>query len=192
MRGALALLLLSACATRDGGAQSVVDVTVAPLASGGNAYGEIATGPNAQGTKTGQCLLRLEAKQIRKSSPGCYLDAHVHKNSGTLVYPCSGSGNAAADFEDDHYTGTMTDGRLALVRTTELDWEDGCTWGTRAAIEGTLPGGDAAAGHHQLAWTYDDHVVKGSGCSGLCRASGTFETGPDDPSAPRQIAVPED
>lgn len=192
MRGAPVLLLLSACAVRAAGAQSVVDVNVAPLAGGGSAYGEIATGPSAQGSRSGQCVLRLEAKQLRKSSSGCFLDSRFHKSSGTLVYPCGGSGDAAADFEDDHYTGKMADGHLTLERTTELDWEDGCTWGTRAAIEGTLSVGDAATAHQRLGWTYSDHVVKGSGCSGLCRATGTLETGPDDPSAPTQISVPED
>lgn len=178
MRRALAFLIVIAmpasatgCVTvGNGAAQNAIDVNVAPIAS--TPRTEIRS--SGEPSMDGRCTLTLNAGNVEKSSSGCYLDSHVAKVSGTLTYPCSGSGAAEADFGEDHYAGRIDDGRLSLARTTELDWEDGCRWGTHAVLEGTLSKGKPLPSQ-TVAWTYVDRVVSGDGCSGVCRAHASVE-----------------
>jgi hypothetical protein len=146
--------------------QAPVELVVGPVASAPEA------GAAADGQKpsSGACSLRLVAARIEKSSPGCFLDEHVSEGPGVLRYPCTGDGPAEAEFGDHRYTGRVVRGRIELELTTELDWEDGCRWGTRAVISGPLvPNGEP------VSWRYRDHVIRGSGCSGVCTASALLQ-----------------
>lgn len=169
-----------ACAS-NGAVQAPVDVAVAPLASVNG--GAIAVGPDGP---SATCTLRLVAGKIQKSSPGCYLDEMISKGPGTLTYPCSGTGSAEARFGDQLYQGKIEGGHLALELVTELDWDDGCRWGTRAELRGLV----GRNGPGKLAWIYADHVIRGQECSGLCRAETTIAmTSSNEPAPPPE---PED
>src|SRR5690349_13909798 len=121
----LSFISICACARSAVTSQTPVDLAIPPL---GNADGGL------QETKDGMCSLQLVAQRIEKSSPGCYLDQKITEGPGTLRYPCKGDGSASADFGDHHYTGTIRAGEVSLEHDTELDWEDGCRWGTHASI----------------------------------------------------------
>ena len=176
MRLALVVLLLLSsasvgCVSRDSAAaQNAIDVNVAPV----GAVPRIEITSSGEPNLEGKCTLTLLASAVEKSSSGCYLDAHIEQGTGTLAYPCNGTGAAEADFGAEHYVGKIDDGRLSLERTTELDWEDNCRWGTHAVIEGTLPKGKPLPTQN-VAWTYSDRVVRGDGCSGVCRAHANLE-----------------
>ena len=189
MRRALSLLLfyaIAGCVTvGNSAAQNAIDVNVAPVGSSPHT----AIQSNGEPSVDGRCSLTLSTGNVEKSSSGCFLDSHVEKTSGTLTYPCSGTGAAEADFGEDHYAGKIADGRLSLERSTELDWEDGCRWGTRAVLEGTLSKGRPLPSQ-TFAWTYVDRVVSGDGCSGICRAHASIE-GSTGPSSTKREA-PED
>lgn len=144
--------------------QAPVELAIAPIGSvpdgGIQTNGEPASG---------RCTLRLVATRIEKLSPGCYLDEHINKAPGVLHYPCGGDGPVEADFGDARYTGRMTGGALELVLEGELDWEDGCHWGTHAAITGRL-GANGQPPTRKLSWQYKDYVITGNECSGVCTA----------------------
>ena len=172
MRSALVfLLLLPACVTRDNAAaQNAIEVNVAPVTA--IPHTEITT--SGEPSIDGRCTLTLTASDVETSSSGCTPESHVARSTGTLVYPCSGSGIAEADFGDEHYAGKIEDGRLSLERKTELDWDDGCRWSTHALLEATLPRGKPLPSQN-VAWTYFDRVVTGDACSGVCRAHANIE-----------------
>mgnify|MGYP001195387127 CR=1 FL=1 len=164
----LALALVTAsgvvgCSARRPAAESPVDLTIAPIGAT-PATAIQSTGERAQGG----CTLRLVASSIEKSSPGCYLDEHISEG-GTLHYPCAGDGPAEADFGPHRYTGRLDRGEIELELTTELDWEDNCRWGTRAKITGSVTAGGEPT-LKRLTWSYQDHVIRGSDCSGVCQA----------------------
>lgn len=167
---AVAFAPMMACTGARGQAQTPVELAIAPIASLSEA-GIVTTGERSP--VSGRCSLRLVAAQIDKSSPGCFLDEHISEGPGTLSYPCGGDGPAEADFGEHRYVGKMEHGELELELSTELDWEDGCRWGTDAVISGTvLVGGEPTL--KKLAWRYRDRVIDGSDCSGLCTARTTF------------------
>ena len=160
---------ITACASRGGPVQAPVDLTIAPLSSLSDA------GITTTGERTsGQCSLRLVAARIEKSSPLCVLDEHISNTAGLLFYPCSGDGPVEAEFGQQRYRGRLSNGEVELVLETELDWEDGCRWGTRAVIRGTLLSNGEPAGK-RLTWNYRDAVLSGSDCSGVCIAKSSFE-----------------
>ena len=167
--GAIAAGAAAGCsATRSNRVEAPMEVTIPPAGSGAKMT-LVTSGESLEGT----CTLRLMARAIQKKSPGCYLDEQISTNSGLLHYPCNGEGPATADFGEHHYVGAVHRGELELVFETELDWEDNCRWGTHAVIRGSnLKGADPAVG--KLSWDYQDHVVRGSGCSGVCDARTTF------------------
>jgi hypothetical protein len=153
---------------REARVEAPVDLAIAPIGSL----------PVAKITSSGEsdatCSFRLVAGQINKTSPSCYLDEHVSDGPGLLHYPCSGDGPAEAVFGEHHYMGHVSHGQLELSLSTELDWDDGCRWGTQAAISGTVATGTGGAGASNaptvLSWDYLDRVIRGSDCSGVCRA----------------------
>ena len=150
--------------------QAPVELAIAPIGSvpGG---GIQTTGEH---DKTGRCSVRLVAGRIDKSSPGCYLDEHISEAPGILYYPCGGDGPVEADFGDQRYTGKIDGGEVELELSTELDWEDGCRWGTHAVISGTLvSNGEPTL--RKLSWDYKDRVITGSDCSGVCTARATID-----------------
>lgn len=166
---ASALLVLGAaglaCSTRGAPVEAPVELAVAPVPKSADA------GPLAPPRPGGDCSLRVALYgRIEKSSPGCYLDEHITKGAGLLHYPCSGDGPVSADFGDHHYAGRITGGDVELEVTTELDWpDDGCRWGTRAVISGTLLSNGQPA-MKNLTWRYRDHVINGTACSQVCNA----------------------
>lgn len=144
--------------------QPPVVVNVGPVAS------DAAPASVAPPPPRGTAQLKLHAvTPIALSSPGCYLDQHIRDNEGVLTYPADGDGKATAVFGPQRYEGTIQGGELELVAETELDWDDNCHWGTTATIRGSVNGGP-------LTWTYQDRVITGTMCSGICHASTTFET----------------
>ncbi len=176
----LGAVLLGCAASRASVVEAPVDLTIAPLAS-------LPPSPAAPPlADPGQCVLALTAGAIIKSLATCYLDEHITAGTGSLHYPCSGEGPAEAYFGPQTYRGKMTGGQLELEAKTELDWEDGCRWGTTATIRGNV----VARGKPSLArivWTYTDRVLSGSGCSGLCRASSYLDvTSAENPPGSRR------
>jgi hypothetical protein len=167
--GILVLATLVACAGQRGATvQAPVDVAIAPL---GGLPAPMITSTGERSTS--DCSIRLAAARIEKSSPGCYLDEHISHGPGLLQYPCDGDGLATADFGEHHYEGQIERGEVHVVLSTELDWEDGCRWGTQASISGTVThAGEPTLG--KLSWQYLDHVISGSGCSGVCRAKASM------------------
>jgi hypothetical protein len=166
---AVALAVAACGAARGGAVQAPVELSIPPLGSA--AAVDIVSSGERSG---GECTLQLVATRIEKSSPGCYLDEHISKGPGVLRYPCNGEGTAEADFGPDHYTGSVARGELELEHSTELDWEDGCRWGTHALIQGNvLAAGEAVL--RPLTWRYFDRVVSGSDCSGLCVAKASID-----------------
>jgi hypothetical protein len=159
-----------ACAgARGGSVQAPVDVTIAP----------VGISPATSITSTGElsgdsCSLRLVVSRIEKSASGCYLDEHVSEGPGVLRYACNGDGDAEADFGQDHYTGKIHAGNVHLELSTELDWEDGCRWGTQASITGIVVLGQKPV-LKKLAWSYLDRIITGADCSGTCTAKASIE-----------------
>ena len=165
---AVAAAFVGCSATRSARVEAPVELNIPPIGSGAK-MALVTSGESLEGT----CSLRLMARAIQKKSPGCYLDEQISHNAGLLHYPCNGDGPATADFGDHHYVGAVHRGDLELVFETELDWEDNCRWGTRAVIRGAnLKGADPFPS--RLSWDYQDHIVRGSGCSGVCDARTTF------------------
>lgn len=160
----------AACAgSRGASAQTPVELEIAPIASMPDG-GIVTTGEKA----SGRCSLRLVAGRITKSSPGCYLDEHISEGPGLLHYPCGGDGPVEADFGEHRYTGRVAGGEMELELSTELDWEDGCRWGTHAVITGTLvSNGEPTL--KKLSWQYKDRVITGNDCSGVCTARTSIE-----------------
>lgn len=164
--------------------EAPVELAIAPV-------GKLAdSGIVTNGEREGACSLALTAGRLQKSSRGCYLDEHIDEASGILHYACNGSGPAEAEFGDHRYVGRIEDGQLELELTGELDWEDGCRWGTRAAISGKVTRAGGEPTFDQLSWTYADRVIAGSPCSGVCTAKTRIEV--SDPKASRRALPPDD
>lgn len=175
-------LLIGACSGARGAVvEAPVELTVSPVASI-DAGANYASG--ARASMGAACSVRLGlVGRIEKSSPGCFLDEYITKTGGLLRFPCSGDGPVEVDFGDHHYTGRLTGGNVELEVSTELDWEDGCRWGTRSVISGPL----VAKGEplmKTLAWRYRDHVISGASCSGICVASASIQVTKADGSGP--------
>jgi hypothetical protein len=163
------LVACSASTPREPRADGAVDLAIAPIASL-KAPKIATTDAGGGGGDVGTCVLRLQAGHIRMTNPTCYLDTEINRGLGTLRYACSGDGEAEAQFGKQQYEGRIDRGAVTLTFTSELDWNDGCRWGTRATITGTIAKGRAP----RLTWDYLDHVISGQGCSGICRASTTM------------------
>jgi hypothetical protein len=155
----LHLLTLTACATR----APVVQAPVIERAAGAS---EVANGPTAEPEAAAKCSAKLVGGPIEKTPPSCYVDPHIREHAGLLTYPCSGDGPAEASFGEHQYKGHMTRGEVELVHESELEWEDDhCRWGIRAIIQGNVLTSLGAT--NGLSWTYRDHVVRGTACSGV-------------------------
>jgi len=167
-------------------AQAPVELQIAPLGSLPEG-GIVTTGEQA----SGRCSLRLVAGRIQKSSPGCFLDEHISKAPGHVFYPCGGEGPAEAEFGDQRYAGRVHNGEIELELSTELDWEDGCRWGTRAVITGALvSNGEPTL--KPLSWEYQDRVLTGTDCSGVCSAKTSIAVTRAKGSAPDMPVATED
>mgnify|MGYP001062213481 CR=1 FL=1 len=179
--GAVVLASLGVACTgaRRGTVYAPVDLAIAPI---GSSTGDIAT--TGERSPDDTCTVRLLAAPIQKSMPGCYLDEHISQGEGLLHYACGGDGPAEAVFGPDRYKGKITNGEVELEYSTELDWEDGCRWGTDAVISGkVLVSGKPA--RERLSWRYRDRVISGTNCSGQCTASTSFSVRPaDEPDSP--------
>ena len=174
----LVLLALAACNPAARAAETPIDLQVAPLSdiAGGSAINASAPAPKGE-----RCMIPLSGGKIWKSSPGCYLDQHVTEVPGMLDVPCSGDGAAHAIFGDHRYIGRVTNGIVEVELEGELDWEDGCHWGTRASIKGTVQRDEKPA-QERLAWTYLDRVISGNDCSGVCTARTAIDVGSKPPT----------
>lgn len=174
MRGLAPLTLwIAACASRGGG-DAPIDLAIAPLA--GNA--PIAT--TGRESPRERCRLYVTARKIWKSSPGCFLDEKVSRGPGLLEFPCSGDGPASADFGDQHYAGAVTHGTVEVSLETQLDWDDGCRWGTHATLKGPVQRDGKAT--EPLGWDYVDRVLEGADCSGVCNARTLADVSTSKPS----------
>jgi hypothetical protein len=119
-----------------------------------------------------QCTARLRPMPI-KTNDGCTLDERLSKNTGVLLYPCSGAGELEAVFGEHHFRGTLADGKVQLALTTELDWDDGCHWETQQSINGELRREGSAS--TKLIWSYDERPLQGTSCFGSCKARAEIE-----------------
>lgn len=165
---ALASTLSAACTLRHAPVEAPVEV-VAP-----GAKAATAPAPKEEPTSS-SCVAQLSLiGRIDKSAPGCFLDERISSTTGLLHYPCSGDGLVDAEFGEHRYKGRLTAGALELELTTELDWDDGCRWGTRAVINGTLASNGALL-FQPLAWHYRDRVLEGTRCSRTCTARAALE-----------------
>jgi hypothetical protein len=163
------VLGLASCASSRSSVQAPVDITIAPVAN----LPQNRIAENGQAS-SGTCILRLSATRIQKSSPGCYLDEHISDGPGILHYPCGGEGTVEADFGDQRYKGQIEHGEIHLEFGTELDWEDGCRWGTSAVIEGSITANGEPT-LKKLSWSYHDRVISGTDCSGVCTARASID-----------------
>lgn len=158
-------------------ARTAVELPIGKIGEGG----KLVT-LSAAADEDATCTLRLIAGAITKSSPTCYLDEHITEKPGLLRYACRGGGNAEAVFGEhgeQTYRGTVSrQGEIHITASGELDWEDGCRWGTEAIISGWVPlpnvdnitrTVDERDG--KLEWTYSDRVLSGNACSGVCYAN---------------------
>lgn len=172
VRALLALALLtSACgAARTAVVEAPLDPVTTSAANAGDA-GALASAVDPAAAASCQVRLTLTGR-IEKSSSGCYLDERISRVPGVLRYPCSGNGLVEADFGAHRYHGRIRGGDVELELSTELDWDDGCRWGTNAVISGTLLSGATTMKH--LTWRYRDQVLTGTGCSGTCTAKATL------------------
>jgi hypothetical protein len=176
----LAPLGVACASTPRGTTQAPVDLAIPPI--GSMAGGGIST--NGERSPEEKCTVRLAAGRIQKSAPGCYLDEHISKGEGLLHFACSGDGFAEAVFGPDRYRGKVERGEVQIEHSTELDWEDGCRWGTDAVITGTVVV-EGQPTYKPLTWRYRDRVISGSDCSGLCTAYAFFKvSSAADPNAP--------
>src|SRR5262245_13448864 len=73
--------------------QAPVDLAIAPIGS----MPDSGVAPSGTIAPSNRCSVRLVAEPIEKSSPGCYLDAHI-REPGLLHYPCGGDGPVEARF----------------------------------------------------------------------------------------------
>jgi hypothetical protein len=168
--------VLACGAMRSSNVQAPVELTITPIGSAKLS----AALPLEQ--PSGTCTLTLKAARIEKSAPGCYLDEHISHEPGLLKYPCGGDGPAEADFGTQHYKGKVDVGELQLELTTELDWNDGCRWGTAATISGSITDKAGTPTLKKLVWRYQDHVISGRDCSGVCDAHTSFDVSSKNPS----------
>jgi hypothetical protein len=173
----IGFVVLCACARSAVTAQTPVDLAIPPLTN---------ADAGLQETKDGTCNLQLVATRIEKSSPGCYVDQKITEG-GLLRFPCKGDGPASADFGDHHYGGSIRGGEVSLEYDTELDWEDGCRWGTHASIKGAvMHGGEPLL--RRVSWDYADRVVKGDACSGACTARAAIDVTSPGANRPKTTA----
>jgi hypothetical protein len=185
----VAAVLVAACIAACAGArgaplQAPIDLVIAPLPA---TDAGTANGSQMPGT----CSVQLVAAKIQKSSPTCYLDERISRAPGALYYPCNGDGPAEAQFGDHRYVGRLTGGDVELTLSTELDWEDGCQWGTTAVISGTLVS-KAEPATKQLFWRYHDRILAGSNCSGVCTARTVIDVTSDRAGAREVPPAPEE
>lgn len=173
----VALVSVAACVGASPLVHAPVEVHVAPVDGGLVVMDEPASG---------RCMLRLVAGGMSKSSPSCYLDEQISENPGHLSYPCKGDGPAEANFGEHRYTGQVKGGELEIGIETELDWDDGCHWGTRAVIAGTLVSNGEPTSR-KLTWQYNDRVMAGSHCSSVCSAKAILDV-----STMSETTAPED
>ena len=162
-----ALTTATACLREGAPPIAPVDVSVADVGDGGAAA---LSASNAPGASKDRCTAKLAAKPI-DTGAGCTLDERISKGPGMLQFPCAGTGPAVAVFgamNEHRFEGAMNDGKITVDLTTELDWEDGCHWKTQQHIRGELHAGN-------LAWTYTEAPISGSGCYGSCKASAEIE-----------------
>ncbi len=168
LRVAALALLLASCARSGTVVEAPVEVAIPPL---GKADAGVVALVERAAPAGPTCTLRLTlAGRIEKSSATCYLDERISRSAGRVRYPCNGDGPVEAEFGEHRYVGRATGGEVEIEMSTELDWDDGCHWGTRAVIGGTLVSGGAPS-KKSLTWTYRDHVIQGSSCSAVCNAS---------------------
>jgi hypothetical protein len=170
-RALFLLLTIPACVSSGGPAQSPLELTVTPVSVDAGVVTSSEPTPK-------RCTLRLRSGYITKSQPGCIIDSEIGDHLGILSYPCTGDGAIEADFGEQHYVGAIHAGEVQLTFETELEWEDGCRWGTRAAIEGNVAT-NGASSHSPLSWSYHDVVLRGTNCSGVCTARASFQVTPD-------------
>jgi hypothetical protein len=176
MRIAVALLSIvavalaaPACVREGATVVAPVEVTI-ENADGGASAPLVVTAPPPLARD--RCSARLRAAPI-KTKEGCTLDERISRGNGTLLYPCSGDGAVEAVFGEHRFQGRLTDARLTLALTTELDWEDGCHWETKQAIRGELK--REAGKHPKLVWTYSEAPVTGTSCFGSCVATAEID-----------------
>ena len=168
-----------ACGGAKGAAiEAPVDIAIPPIGTGNGIAADGGVGRYVEGAGGAACSVRLAlVGKIEKSSPGCYLDELITKVPGVLRFPCSGYGAIEVDFGDHHYTGHVSGGDVELEMSTELDWEDGCRWGTHSVITGPLVARGAPI-LKNLTWRYRDHVIDGTACSGVCVATANIQVTP--------------
>lgn len=164
-------LLAAACVR--GGMQPVgpVEIAIGEVGDGGVAPAVVAAPPSSNN----RCSATLEVGGIDTGS-GCTLDERVSGGSGLLHYPCQGDGAVDAVFRDHRFQGVVTDGKVALDLTTEIDWEDGCHWETKQRIAGEWR---RDARTLKLVWTYSEAPVSGTKCYGSCKASADITIDPN-------------
>jgi hypothetical protein len=183
-----AVLAGGGCGTRGAPVEAPVEIAVAPVPKTADGGGITSTGAAES------CSVRLAlAGEIERSSSTCYVDEHISKTAGVLRFPCSGEGAVDVDFGDHHYTGRVSGGEVELEVATELDWEDGCRWGTKAVISGRLVTNGRPT-MKSLMWRYRDYVIDGTGCSAVCNALATLQvtSTAGRPAPPSAVRDPDD
>jgi hypothetical protein len=109
------------------------------------------------------CAADVVVTDISPSSGGCFIDAPVVGDAGTIGFPCSG-GAATLPLGDIVFTGTVAGGIVDLTATTQYPWF-GCTVQSTQHITGSLGSGT-------LPYSYSEVIIAGGGCGNPCTATG--------------------
>ena len=103
--------------------------------------------------EVGACSPTLLVTGSTPSNPNC-VDLPVEAGStGVIHYPCAG-GFVSAQLGNILFSGTVTNGIVALMGSEQIIGPDGCTWINDHFINGSIPGGT-------VQYSYQETLVPG-------------------------------
>ena len=119
--------------------------------------------------EVGGCSPTLLVTGSTPSNPGC-IDLPVEAGStGIINYPCEG-GFVTAQLGNIFFSGSVTDGIVALSGSEQVTGPGGCLWINDHFINGSIPGGT-------VQYSYQETLLpnQGPGCWSPCTETGTVD-----------------
>lgn len=114
------------------------------------------------------CTKRVRVASIVAATPTCQVNGLAVGDTATLTLPCSGTGDARADFGPDQtFRGTFDTTTVHLRSERIVEFEDGCRWRFKQVITG-------APATRTLQLAYDEEIVDGDQCYSPCGARGVL------------------
>jgi hypothetical protein len=112
------------------------------------------------------CMRRVRVVSLVAQTPTCQINGLRVGSSALLSLPCTGVGDADADFGPGQvFHGTSDGTNVTLTSARVVDFEDACRWRFTQQITG-------APGSHKLQLAYDEEIVDGDECYSPCGARG--------------------